>query len=86
MDAQKRREEYWRKNLQMTGVLLFIWFVTTFVIGFFANDLTFTVMGWPFSFWVASQGSLIVYMLIIWYYSHTMNRMDTEFGVAEEEV
>jgi putative solute:sodium symporter small subunit len=49
----------------MTGVLLFIWFVTTFVIGFFARDLTFTVMGWPFSFWVASQGSLIVYMLII---------------------
>ena len=66
----------------MTGVLLFIWFVTTFVIGFFANDLTFTVMGWPFSFWVASQGSLIVYMLIIWYYARTMNRMDTEFGVA----
>ena len=70
----------------MTGVLLFIWFVTTFVIGFYAIDLTFTVMGWPFAFWVASQGSLIVYMLIIWYYAHTMNRMDTEFGVTGEEV
>lgn len=69
----------------MTGVLLFIWFVTTFAIGFFANCLTFTVMGWPLSFWVASQGSLIVYMLIIWYYARTMNRMDTEFGVAGEE-
>ena len=57
----------------------------TFVIGFFARDLTFTIMGWPFSFWVASQGSLIVYMLIIWYYARTMNRMDTEYGVAEEE-
>jgi len=85
MDAQKRREEYWRKNLQLSGVLLFIWFVVTFVIGFFARDLTFTFMGWPFSFWVASQGSLIVYMLIIWYYARAMNRMDTEYGVAEEE-
>ena len=85
MDISERREQYWRKNLQIPGVLLAIWFVVTFVVGFFARDLTFTLMGWPFSFWVAAQGSLIVYMLIIWYYARTMNKMDTEFGVAEEE-
>ena len=85
MDASDRREQYWRKNLQLTGILLAVWFVVTFVVGFLARDLTFTFLGWPFSFWVASQGSLIVYMLIIWYYSRTMNKMDTEYGVAEEE-
>lgn len=85
MDFEKRKKEYWLKNLQMTGVLLVIWFVVTFVIGFFARDLTFTIMGWPFSFWVASQGSLVVYMLIIWYYARTMNRMDDEYGVAEKD-
>ena len=41
----------------------------TFVIGYFARDLNFTFFGWPFSFWVAAQGALIVYVLIIWYYA-----------------
>lgn len=85
LDLEQRKEAYWRKNLQMTGVLLAVWFFVTFVIGYFARDLTFSFMGWPFSFWVASQGSLIVYMLIIWYYARTMNRMDNEYGVAEEQ-
>jgi putative solute:sodium symporter small subunit len=84
MDLEKRKKEYWLKNLQMTGILLFIWFVVTFVIGYFARDLTFTFMGWPFSFWVASQGALVVYMLIIWYYARRMNRMDDDYGVAEK--
>ncbi len=83
MDISERRQAYWRKNLQITGVLLAIWFVVTFVVGYFARDLTFTFMGWPFSFWMGAQGSLIVYMLIIWYYARTMNKMDNEFGVAE---
>ena len=85
MDDIQKRQEYWRRNLQLTGVLLMIWFVATFVVGFFARELTFSFMGWPFSFWVGAQGALIVYMLIIWYYARTMNRMDTEYGVAEEE-
>jgi putative solute:sodium symporter small subunit len=85
LDLEQRKEAYWRRNLQITGVLLAIWFFVTFVIGYFARDLTFTFLGWPFSFWVASQGSLIVYMLIIWYYARTMNRMDNEYGVAEEQ-
>jgi putative solute:sodium symporter small subunit len=85
MDLEQRKEAYWRRNLQLTGILLAVWFFVTFVIGYFARDLTFTFLGWPFSFWVASQGSLIVYMLIIWYYARTMNRMDNEYGVAEEQ-
>ena len=56
----------------------------TFVIGYFARDLNFNFFGWPFSFWVAAQGALIVYVLIIWYYAWYMNRLDHEYGVAEE--
>jgi putative solute:sodium symporter small subunit len=76
---------YWRKNLRLSGFLLAIWFVVTFGVGFFARELSFTFFGWPFSFWVGSQGALIVYCLIIWYYARTMNRLDREHGVAEEE-
>jgi putative solute:sodium symporter small subunit len=85
MQLSERHHEYWRKTLRITGVLLAIWFFVTFVIGYFARDLNFTFFGWPFSFWVAAQGALIVYVLIIWFYAAYMNRLDQEYGVAEEE-
>ena len=85
MQLTERHRQYWSKNLRITGILLAIWFFVTFVIGYFARDLNFTFFGWPFSFWVAAQGALIVYVLIIWFYAAYMNRLDQEYGVAEEE-
>lgn len=76
---------YWQKNLRITGGLLFIWFVVTFVVAFFARDLDFSFFGWPFSFWVGSQGALAVYVLIIGFYARTMNQLDQAHGVAEED-
>ena len=84
MQLSERHHEYWRRNLRITGILLAVWFVVTFVIGFFARDLDFSFFGWPFSFWVAAQGALIIYVVIIGYYAWYMNRLDREFGVAEE--
>ncbi len=81
----EKHHEYWRRNLRITGILLAIWFFVTFVLGYFARDLNFTFFGWPFSFWVAGQGALIVYCVIIGYYAYYMNRLDQEFGVAEIE-
>lgn len=81
----ERHRAYWQKNLNITGFLLLIWFLVTFGVAFFARDLSFTFFGWPFSFWVAAQGALIVYVIIIWYYARVMERLDQEHGVAEEE-
>ena len=55
------------------------------MVVFFACDLTLSFFGWPFSFWVAAQGALVVYYLIIWYYARYMNKLDIEYGVAEGE-
>ncbi len=85
MQTTDKHKAYWQKNLRLTGILLAIWFVVTFVLGYFARDLTFSFFGWPFSFWVGAQGSLIVYVILIWYYARAMNRLDQEHGVAEEE-
>ena len=85
MQVSENHQRYWQKNLRITAILLFIWFVVTFVVGFFARDLSFNFFGWPFSFWVASQGSLVVYVAIIGYYAWYMNKLDVEHGVAEEE-
>ena len=83
MNLTERQREYWRKNLRITSILMVIWFVVTFGVAFFARDLNFTFFGWPFSFWVGGQGALAVYVVMIWYYARTMNRLDQEFGVAE---
>ena len=85
MQMTESHRQYWRKNLQITAVLMALWFVVTFVVSFFARDLSFNFFGWPFSFWMAAQGSLVVYVCIIWFYARTMNRLDQEHGVAEEE-
>jgi len=83
MQLTDKHREYWSRNLRLTAVLLAIWFVVTFVVGFFARDLSFNFFGWPFAFWMGAQGTLVVYMVIIWYYARTLNRMDEEYGVAE---
>ena len=85
MQLTARHHEYWRKNLRITALLLSIWFFVTFVLVFFARDLDFKFFGWPFSFWVAAQGALVVYCLIIWYYARYMNKLDRDYGVAEGE-
>jgi putative solute:sodium symporter small subunit len=64
-----------------------IWFVVTFVVGYYADSpwLRFQFFGWPFSFYMGAQGSLVVYLLIIWFYARYMNRLDEEYDVGEEE-
>lgn len=85
MQVTEQQRLYWQKNLRLTSILLAIWFVATFVMAYFARDLSFSFFGWPFSFYMAAQGSLIIYVIIIWYYARTMNRLDQEHGVAEED-
>jgi putative solute:sodium symporter small subunit len=85
MQLTNRHKEYWNKTLTITAVLLFVWFVATFVVGYMARDLSFNFFGWPFSFYMAAQGSLIIYCLIIWFYATYMNKLDKEYGVEEDE-
>jgi len=85
MQLTEKQHEYWSKNLRVTAILLFIWFVVTFIVGYFARDLSFNFFGWPFAFYMAAQGSLIVYVIIIWYYARYMNNLDRVYDVHEGE-
>lgn len=85
MQLTEKHRLYWRKNLNITAILLAIWFFVTFVVGYFARDLNFNFFGWPFSFWVGAQGALVVYVIIIGYYAWYMNKLDIEHGVDESE-
>lgn len=85
MKVSDNHQRYWQKNLRITAILLVIWFVVTYVVAYYARDLSFVMAGWPFSFWVGAQGALVVYVAIIGYYAHYMNKLDIEHGVAEDE-
>lgn len=86
MSLNGKYAEYWRKNLLVTGALLFVWFVVTFVVPFYARELnTFVIFGFPLGFYMGAQGSLIVYVAIIWYYARYMNRLDEQYGGNEVE-
>ncbi len=85
MQLTQRHIEYWKKNLRITSILLVIWFVVTFVMGWFARELNEITLIGPFGFYMGAQGSLIVYVLIIWYYARYMNNLDKEYGVHEGE-
>jgi putative solute:sodium symporter small subunit len=85
MQLTEKHREYWNKNLRITGILLFIWFLVTFVLCYYARELSFNFFGWPFAFYMAAQGSLIIYVIIIWYYARYMNNLDLEYDVHEGE-
>ena len=74
---------HWQANLRLTRVLLGVWLAVSFVLPYFARDLSFSFFGWPFGFWVAAQGALVVYVLIVWLYSRRMRRLDEVHGVAD---
>ena len=71
---------YWQRNLRLIAALLALWFAVSFGVAFFARELSFEFLGWPFSFWVASQGAIFVYLLIVVVYTWRMDRLDEALG------
>ena len=58
------------------GALLLLWAVVSFVVVFHARDWSFTVAGWPFGYWMAAQGGVLVFIVIVVVYAVFMNAMD----------
>ena len=85
MAVTRRQRAYWRRNLRVTAWLLVIWFVVTFVVSFFARELSFTFFGWPVSFWMGAQGAMLVYGAIIWFYQRYMAKLDAQYDMQESD-
>jgi len=76
-----RRKQYWHKTRRLTGVLMLVWFVSSFVMAYYARELSaWHFFGWPFSFYMSAQGSLIIYVVIIYFYARRMRRLDREYA------
>jgi putative solute:sodium symporter small subunit len=82
----QQRDEYWRRTKNLMLTLLALWFVFSFVVHLFARQLNeITIIGFPLGFYMAAQGSLIVFVLLCFWNAKAQNRIDEEFGVAEDE-
>ena len=79
------RSAYWRANIKILASLLLIWFTSSFLLGIvFVKELNqFRMGGFKIGFWFAQQGSIYVFLLIIFYYVWRMNNLDKEFDVDE---
>jgi putative solute:sodium symporter small subunit len=76
---------YWRKTRRLTFGLLIIWVFITFVLSWYAKELNaFSLFGFPLGFYMAAQGSLVIYLAIIWYYNRRMRQLEAEFGIDDE--
>ena len=86
MELSARHHEYWRKNLVITAALLAVWFVATFVVAWYARELNqVTFIGFPLGFYMAAQGSLIVFVVMLFMFARQQDNIDREFGVAEDD-
>jgi len=87
MELSQKHHEYWRKNLVITAVLLAIWFLATFVEGWYARELNaITFLGFPLGFYMSAQGSLVIYVVIIWIYANYMGKLDKQYDVDEGDL
>jgi putative solute:sodium symporter small subunit len=88
-ETSARHAEYWRRNVRYVGGLLAVWFLVSYGFGVvFADALNAVLLpgtNFPLGFWFAQQGSIYVFVVLIFVYVRLMNRLDREFDVDEEE-
>ena len=79
------RKEYWKKNIRIVLMLLSIWFLVSYVFGILLVD-TFnqiSIGGAKLGFWFSQQGSIYVFVILIFVYVRLMNKLDKEYNVDE---
>ncbi len=85
-DIRARQRAYWRATLRLTSVLLLAWAAASFLPGWFAEDLNrFVFFGWPFGFYMAGQGALIIFLVIVWIYDRWMTRLERRYGLHDKD-
>jgi putative solute:sodium symporter small subunit len=84
--SPEQRDAYWRKTSRLMWIIMFWWVFFSFGVHFFAVQLnTIVIAGFPLGFYMAAQGSLISYVVLCFWNASAQNRIDEEFGVAEDK-
>ena len=81
----ERRDAYWRKTSRLMWIIMGWWVFFSFLIPAFAAQLnSISIAGFPFGFYMAAQGSLVSYVVLCFWNASAQNKIDQEFGVAED--
>ena len=85
MSSQEKATAYWKENLRYLLILLSIWFLSSYGAGIlFAEQLNaFKIGGFPLGFWFAQQGSIYIFVILIFVYVRLMNKLDKKYGFDE---
>jgi putative solute:sodium symporter small subunit len=84
--APEQRDAYWRKTSRLMWIIMFWWVFFSFGVHFFAVQLnSIVIAGFPLGFYMAAQGSLISYVVLCFWNASAQNKIDQEFGVAEDK-
>lgn len=83
--SNKNMKSYWKENLRYLAILLSIWFLVSYIFGILLVDQlnSFKLGGFKLGFWFAQQGSMYVFVILIFVYVKLMNRLDKKYGVDE---
>ena len=87
-DTQANQEKHWSRTTRLMLTHLGIWFFFGYIIHMFVvplNKITIPVLGFPLGFYMAAQGSLIIFVVMLFMFAKQQNRIDREFGMAEED-
>ncbi|MEZ5568545.1 MAG: DUF4212 domain-containing protein [Halioglobus sp.] len=86
VDNRNRAQAYWRRNVHLMLRLLLVWFAVSYGCGILLFDFLnqFRIGGYKLGFWFAQQGSIYVFVLLIFYYARKMAALDAEFHVEED--
>ncbi|MGB5666526.1 MAG: DUF4212 domain-containing protein [Maribacter sp.] len=84
-DKQRKATAYWKDNIRYLFILLTIWFAVSYGAGIlFKNVLdNFQIGGFKLGFWFAQQGSIYVFVVLIFVYVRLMNKLDKKYGYDE---
>ena len=84
--SDNSRAEYWQRNVKLITICMVIWFVVSFGFGILLLEPlnAIRIGGYKLGFWFAQQGSIYVFVALIFVYSKMMENLDKEFGVEEE--
>lgn len=84
-DKQKHATAYWKENLKYLVILLSIWFLVSYGCGILFKDALNEIRlgGFKLGFWFAQQGSIYVFVILIFVYVRLMNKLDKKYGFDE---
>lgn len=85
MKEDKSSQAYWKATLRLLTRILIVWFAVSFGAGILFADLLNNIKlgGYPLGFWFAHQGSIYIFIALIFYYAKKMNDLDREYDVHE---